>query len=54
MCKDSQEVKNWKPTKCPQTRECVNTIILPMEYHVIPTNEAIEVNLQTNNEFINK
>lgn len=41
----TQEVKNWKPAKCPQTRECENTVILSMEYHVIPPNEAVEVNL---------
>lgn len=41
----TQEVKTWKPTKCLQTRKCVNTVIPSMEYHVIPTKEAIEVNL---------
>lgn len=47
MCAEihTQGVNNWKWTKCPQTRECLNTVIHSMEYHVIPTNATIEVNL---------
>lgn len=41
----TQGVKNHKRTKCPQTRECLNIVIRSTEYHVIPTNTAIEVNL---------